>query len=393
MGLMRWRILALLFLARIGLGFQFQTLTSVGDGLVVAFGLDYAGVGLLIGLFMAPGLVLALPAGLLGRLIADKEMVVLGLFALAAGGLVSSFATGSAGVGFGRIISGAGFLFTTLYFAKMVADWFEGKEIATAMSILVMSWPFGIAMGQVVHVWLAETYTWRVPFQVASGYCLLTALAVFLLYRAPRDQTDAPAISTARLTLREWQLVLCAASAWGLFNAAYVTYLTFGPKMLEGLGMAAVAAAGVVSVGSWLMIISGTVCGHIVDRYGQRDIVLVSCMTGAVGALALLSLQGAGLAASLLFGLVGMAPAGVIMALAGLALRPEGRAFGMGVFFTVYYAIMLVTPPAAGVIFDATGHPKGPIWLAMAMFGSVVVCAVAFTRLKARPPQTVRSHC
>jgi len=48
---MRWRILALLFFARIALGFQFQTLASVGDGLVVAFGLDYAGIGLLIGLF------------------------------------------------------------------------------------------------------------------------------------------------------------------------------------------------------------------------------------------------------------------------------------------------------------------------------------------------------
>ncbi len=79
--MMRWRILALLFFARIGLGFQFQTLASVGDGLVLAFGLDYAGVGLLVGLFMAPGLFLALPAGYLGRLIADREMVVLGLVA------------------------------------------------------------------------------------------------------------------------------------------------------------------------------------------------------------------------------------------------------------------------------------------------------------------------
>lgn len=43
---MRWRMLVLLFLARIGLGFQFQTVASVGDDLVVAFGLDYAGLGL-----------------------------------------------------------------------------------------------------------------------------------------------------------------------------------------------------------------------------------------------------------------------------------------------------------------------------------------------------------
>jgi len=375
---MRWRILALLFLARIGLGFQFQTMASVGDDLVVAFGLDYAGLGFLIGLFMAPGLILAVPAGYLGRLIADREMVVIGLGALALGGLVSSLASGSGGIGAGRIIAGAGFLFTTLYFTKMVADWFEGREVATAMSILVMSWPFGIAMGQVGHAWLAGVFGWQSPFQVASAYCLIAAVAVFVFYKAPEHISAAQSVGALRLTGQEWRLMLCAAGAWGLFNAAYVTYLTFGPKVLEGVGLTAIAAAGTISVGSWLMIGSGAICGQIVDRFGRRNLVLAVCTTGAVAALWLLSVPGAGLAASLLFGLVGMAPAGVIMALAGLALRPAVRAFGMGVFFTIYYAIMLATPPVAGAIFDASGHPQGPIWLAVALFASVVPLALAF---------------
>ncbi|MEX0338004.1 MAG: CynX/NimT family MFS transporter [Arenibacterium sp.] len=388
---MRWRILALLFFARIGLGFQFQTLPSVGDGLVVAFGLDYAGVGLLIGLFMAPGLILALPAGYLSRLIADREMVVLGLGALALGGFVSSLAGGSPGVGFGRVIAGAGFLFTTLYFTKMVADWFEGREIATAMSILVMSWPFGIAMGQVGHAWLADIFDWRIPFQVASAYCLVAAVAVFAFYRAPDTAGGAKTESTTRLTRQEWRLITCAAGAWGTFNAAYVTYLTFGPKMLETIGLSAISAAGIISVGSWLMIGSGAVCGQIVDRLGRRDLVLTLCMTCAIVALWMLSLPGAGLAASLLFGLVGMAPAGVIMALTGLALRTEVRAFGMGIFFTIYYAVMLATPPVAGAIFDATGTPQGPIWLAMALFASVAACALAFSALKTRPEKPAQT--
>lgn len=139
---MRWRIIALLFVARIGLGFQFHTVASGGDGLVEAFGLDYAGIGLLIGLFMAPGLVLSLPAGYWGRFISDRMMVVFGLSAMAFGGLASSLASESWAIGAGRILAGTGSLFSMLYFAKMIADWFEGREIATAMSILVMSWPF-----------------------------------------------------------------------------------------------------------------------------------------------------------------------------------------------------------------------------------------------------------
>jgi MFS family permease len=379
---MRWRILGLLFLARIGLGFQFQTVASVGDNLVVAFGLDYAGIGFLIGLFMAPGLFLAIPAGYWGRFVSDRIMVVLGLGVLALGGFVSSLAVEIWTIGLGRIFAGAGFLFTTLYFTKMVADWFEGREIATAMSVLVMSWPFGIAMGQVGHAWLAETYVWQLPFQVASAYCLLAAFGVFLFYRAPHDLPSATSGSGAALTGQEWRLVFCAAAAWGVFNAAYVTYLSFAPKVLENLGQTAIAAAGIISIGSWIMIVSGALCGQIVDRFGGRNVVLTVCMGGAIVSLLLLDVPRAGPGASLLFGLIGMAPAGVIMALSGQALRAEVRAFGMGIFFTVYYAIMLVTPPIAGALRDATGKAQGPIWLAIILFALVVPLSIAFQYFK-----------
>ncbi|WP_299734608.1 MFS transporter [uncultured Roseobacter sp.] len=379
---MRWRILGLLFLARIGIGFQFQTVASVSDDLVVAFGLDYVDIGFLIGLFMAPGLFLSIPAGYWGRYVSDRTMVVIGLCALALGGAASSFATDSWAIAMGRVLAGAGFLFTTLYFTKMVADWFEGREIATAMSILVMSWPFGIAMGQVGHAWLAQTYGWQVPFQAASIYCLIAALGVYLLYRPPHDLPDATGGTRISLTRQEWRLVLCAAVAWGVFNAAYVTYLAFAPKVLESHGQTAIAAAGIISLGSWIMIFSGAACGQIVDRIGGRNIVLAVCMGGAIAALFLLGLPGAGVGASVLFGLIGMAPAGVIMAMAGQAMRPQVRAFGMGVFFTVYYAIMWITPPIAGAILDVTGNPQGPLLLAITLFAAVVPLGIAFQFFK-----------
>ena len=382
---MRWRILGLLFLARVGLGFQFQTVASVGEELVVAFGLSYADIGFLIGLFMAPGLFLAIPAGYWGRYVSDRIMVVLGLCALALGGAASSLATESWAIGMGRIFAGIGFIFTTLYFTKMVADWFEGREIATAMSILVMSWPFGIAMGQVGHAWLAQTYGWQVPFQAASAYCLIAAVGVFVLYRPPHDLPDETGGARVSMTRQEWRLMLCAAAAWGVFNAAYVTYLAFAPKVLEDHGQTAVAAASIISIGSWIMIISGAACGQFVDRFGRRNTVLAVCMGGAIAALLLLGLPGAGIGASILFGLIGMAPAGVIMAMAGQAMRPQVRAFGMGMFFTVYYAIMWITPPVAGAILDATGNPQGPLWLAMILFAVVVPLGIAFQFLKCAP--------
>jgi MFS family permease len=382
--MMRWRILALLFAARVGLGLQFQTMGAVGAELTGAFGLDNAQIGWMIGLFMAPGLFLALPAGFAGRFASDRMLAGTGLVCLAIGGTLSAVAMGPGGISLGRAFAGAGFLLATLYFTKMVADWFEGREIATAMSILVMSWPFGIAMGQIGHTWLAELYGWRVPFAVASVYCLLAALAVFAFYRAPAELPWRAAERIRGLLPREWGLILCAGIAWGVFNAGYVVYLSFGPAMLAAQGMTLLSAASVISVGSWLMILSGAACGQIVDRFGQRETVIAICMTGAVVALLLLGRPGAGLAASLIFGLIGMAPAGVIIALAGQAVAPERRALGMGVFFTVYYAIMTACPPVAGAILDRTGAPYDAILFGTALFGLVVPVAILFRMLKSR---------
>ena len=357
---MRWRILALLFLARIGLGFQFQTMGSVGDSLGVAFGLDYAQIGWLIGLFMVPGLFLAIPAGFWGRYVTDRVMVVVGLGLLALGGVVCAAAPSPWVVGLGRLFAGAGFLFANVYSTKMVADWFDGREMATAMGIFVMSWPMGIAMGQVGHVWLAELFGWRVPFLVAALYCLVASVGVINLYRPRADLPPAATLGGARLTGLEWRLLLCAAGAWAVFNAGYVIYLSFGPILLEGLGHSTIVAAGLTSAGSWVMILSGALCGLIADRFGYRTFIITICMCGGILALYLLSLPGFGLGASLLFGLVGIAPAGVIMALAGQAVAPERRAMGMGIFFEIYYLIMTIMPPFAGALLDATGLAPWP---------------------------------
>jgi len=388
---MRWRILALLFFARIALGFQFQTAASVGGDLVTEFGIDYSEVGFLIGLFMVPGLFLALPAGAIGRFLPDRILAFAGLSALALGGLLSGFGPGPVTIGFGRLVAGAGFLLATLYFTKMVADWFEGREISTAMSILVMSWPFGIAMGQVGHAWLADLQDWRLPFVVASLYCAVAAVGVLLFYRAPGERKITPGESSNRLSGREWQLILLAGTAWGVFNAGYVVYLSFAPQMLEELGHAPLQAAALISVASWIMIFSGAVCGQIVDRFNHRDLVLIICMTGAVASLWLIGTAGAGLAASLLFGLVGMAPAGVIMALAGQAVSPARRAFGMGIFFTVYYAIMAAGPPLAGWIFERAGTAGASLVLGMGLFACVIPVALMF-RLAQTKGRAVQSR-
>ena len=378
----RWSILALLFVCRIGLGLQFQTLGSVSDSLVAALGFSYAEIGTLIGLFMLPGLVLALPAGYLGRKLSDRVLVSLALLWLAAGGLIAALAQGFGWLALGRLACGVGFVFSTIYLTKMTADWFAGKELATAMGILVMSWPLGIALGQIGQVWIDLHIGWPAVFAAAALYCALAAVAMFVGYRPPPALAPQPT-GPIGLPRGELLLTLLAASCWGLYNAGYIVFLSFAPRVLMAGGHGPVPAAAIISLASWAMIFSGAIGGRIADRSGRGALMFYLCCVVGVAALLLLRQTAWAVPLSLVYGLAGGAPAGVIMALTGEAMAPQRRAFGMGVFFSLYFVLLSLGPPLAGGLYDASRDPFVPLQFAVLLFAGAALAFWLFRRLKA----------
>ena len=71
----RWTILTLLIFVRLVMGFQFQAVASITPFMVADLGLDFAEIGTLVGLYMLPGLVIALPGAMLGSRFSDLTMV------------------------------------------------------------------------------------------------------------------------------------------------------------------------------------------------------------------------------------------------------------------------------------------------------------------------------
>jgi len=382
----RWKILLLVFFARIGLGFQFQVLGSVSPQLVEQLSLSHAAVGTLIGLFLFSGIFLSFPAGFANRFVSDRSLVTGGLLLLAVGGWVSSFNSLFSTIAIGRIICGAGFVLSTLYFAKMVADWFSGREMATAMSVLVMSWPIGIALGQVVHPVIAEKFGYIAALYTASLYCFFAALFVAFAYKAPlSENTNSSKIATpaasANFTAKHWKLTLIAASVWGFFNAGYVVYLSFAARAIQADGYTEIQASIIASIASWIMIFSAIAAGQLADRTGKRDLILYISMFAAVLSLTMLAFQTAIIFATILFGLLGAASAGIIMALTGESMPAESRAFGMGIFFTLYFIIGLPAPATAGWLYDITGSLISPMLFGAFLFALVAVLNVLFRKI------------
>jgi MFS family permease len=144
--------------------------------------------------------------------------------------------------------------------------------------------------------------------------------------------------------------------------------------MIQSHGYTALQAGVIASVPSWIMVFASIGAGQIVDRTGRSDLVLYTGMFAATVSLLLLTQSMALWPAVILFGLVGAAPAGVIMALTGEAMPAHARAFGMGLFFSDYFVLVTPAPAIAGWFFDVTNKPDAAIVFGASLFALAAVC-------------------
>ncbi|MBR0734709.1 MFS transporter [Bradyrhizobium japonicum] len=349
----RWGILAILFVVRLTIAFQFQSVAAVAPLLQQTFAVGLADIGILIGLYFTPGIVLALPGGAIGRTLGDKPTTIAALLLMTAGSLVMATTEVWGWQMAGRLVSGAGGVLLTVQLTKMGTDWFAGKEIATAMAIFVNSWPAGVAISLLVLPAIGTAYGASAVFLTAGA---LTAIGIVLisLYQSPPGAT-VTAAGPGRLDPLALLAVIVAGLIWGLFNVGFAMIFSFGPSLLAERGWSIAAAGSAISLVMWLSVISVPAGGYLADRF-KRPLTLATAASLIVAALlAWLPRSDAVITILVLIGLIGGHPAGPIMSLAARVLAPETRAIGMGVFYTLFYAAMMLGPAVAGRLAKSAG--------------------------------------
>jgi uncharacterized membrane protein len=84
-------------------------------------------------------------------------------------------------------------------------------------------------------------------------------------------------------------------------------------------------------------------------------------------------------------GLLGGLAAGPIMSLPSRVLKPETRALGMGLFFTVFYMIQASAPWIAGAASSSTGSAAAAFDAGVVFLAITVGLVALFLRLAERP--------
>src|SRR6059036_1748172 len=377
----RWVALALIFVTRTSMGVQFQSIASVGPLLVADLGLSYAQVGTLIGLYLLPGVALSLPGGLIGQRFGDRRAVVCGLAAMVVGGLLTAWSDGFVGAAAGRLLSGGGAVLMNILLIKMTADWFAGREMATAMAAVLTAWPVGLGLAAATFGALATATSWRISLVVAAA---TAALGLVLMAAVFREVPERAAYARSALGARDLGLTVTSGAAWGVFFASLAAVIAFGPPMLVARGASLGQAGFEVSLAIWVTILSVPLGGVLSDRVGRPDVFIVAG-TVAAGALlfALPTIPGAALGLLLVGVAIGALP-GPLTSLLPRALAPERLATGLGVSYTAYYLVMAVVQPLAGWLRDVTGDPATPVRFAAAAMATTIASVVIFRVIERR---------
>lgn len=386
----RWAMLAVLALARTAMAYQVQSVGSISPFLVAELGIDYAALGTLVGLYMLPGVVIALPGGVLGQRFGDTRMCLLGLALMTVGGALMGVAESYTLAAFGRIVSGVGAVILNVLLTKMVADWFAGREIITAMSLFVNSWPLGFALGLMTQGPLAELAGWPVVMYVAAAACAASLVLVAVIYRPPRVATQSSSAASfvtafrLGLTGRELALTLLAGAVWSLYNVGFIVVVSFAPDFLTAAGRSMADAGAVASIATWLALVSVPLGGFLAERSGRPNAALALSLAAYAAVIAALTVWDAPVLLFVIMGVVNGVPAGIIMALPARAVRAEVLAPSMGLYFTCYYVGMAVLPAAAGWTRDAVGYAGAPLLFGAAVVIAALLAFAAFCWVEAR---------
>jgi predicted MFS family arabinose efflux permease len=387
----RWGILAVLFMVRATMAFQFQSIAAVAPLLGNQFGVSIADIGLLIGLYFAPGIILALPGGAIGKKFGDKQTALGALLLMLSGSVAMALATSWNVQICGRLVAGAGGVILSVQLTKMLTDWFAGREIATAMAILVNSWPAGIAVSLLTLPLIGTRWGIDAVHLAVAAFTACGIALIALFYRPP-DGNAAVATTVARLDRNTILAVITAGLIWGLFNIGFAIIFSFGPSMLVERGWSIAAAGSAISIVLWLAVFSVPFGGFLADRTKRPQTILVAAALVFAMLMILLPRTSAVVLTVAALGLISGQPAGPIMSLPARVLQPATRAIGMGLFFTMFYGAMMLGPVIGGHLAKWTGTAATAFDFGAAMVLACPLLLWGFNRIAARPLASVRAH-
>ena len=375
----RWVVLAAGTVAQAATASCFLGLAAVTPALRAHYGLDVAGVGLLLGAFSAGLIPTLVPWGVAADRFGERPVMTTGLLG-SAGALAGAAAvTGPLAAGALLALAGASGAAVNAASGRAVLTWFPHDGRGLAMAVRQTSVPIGAGLAALGLPVAAGAGGVPAVFAVLAA---TSAVAAGTVVAAVREPPDAPRrgpgrTAPVREVLGDPRLLRLSAAGLLLVVPQFVGSVLLVEVLVDG-GLGVAAAAALLALTQLLGAAGRLGNGVWSDRAGSRlrplRIVAAAVAAGYTGA-ALVQPGPVVVLAAVLVPAAALAISwnGLVFTAAG-ELAPPGRAAtAMAVSNTANYVSAAATPVAAGALALAAG------WPAALGLAAVAACAALLT--------------
>lgn len=344
------------------------------------FGLGYAEVGMLRGLFAGSMAGLQVPAGALAERIGGPLVLGLGTALVGIGFLVAGASVGYLMLAIALVLAGIGASVQHPIAANLVASAFSGRRSRTALAGYNFSGDLGKMAFPALTAGLVAVMPWQSATMLLGVLALAAAAAILLVRGLPGRETEPAAIAEtvtaaaprAASVGHGFPLLLSIAM---IDSATRMGFLTFLPFLLQQKG----ADLPAIGVALTLVFAGGAagklVCGWLGARLGVVAAVFLTEGLTAAGILALLPLPlFAGL---LVLPLIGVALNGTSSVLYGTVpelVAPARRQRAFSIFYTGGIGAGALSPVLYGLVSDLIDVP-----VMMMLIAAVVLATLPLT--------------
>ena len=346
----------ILFCSYFGFGVLLQVFPPLLGELQKEFALDHRSASLVITLFLAPMVLVALPAGIAADRFGPVTTIRAGLFTMLAGTAVTLAAPTWAQVLAGRAIAGLGSGLLLVALLKVAAENGPREKLGIALGIFAAGLPAGTGIAFNLLRPLSQPAGWRGAL-AAAGLLVLASVLVFEVASGRRLARSAISVNPS-LVLRSgelWRLSLVTVLGY----AAIIGFTTWAPTTLVGYARIPVWVASLIA--SILLVVDipfAPFWGAVSDRLKRRKMFVIAAfavylpgsllvpgvaVSGAVLVLVLV-IAAMGIGCSMFF------PAA--LAIPAETVQPDHAGAAYGLLFTAQVAGMLVGPLAIGLVLD-----------------------------------------
>lgn len=401
-------------------GFDILAVTFAAPGIVAAWGIDRAQLGVVfaVGLVgIAAGSLLVAPlADLIGR----RAMILWCLVVMTAGTLLCAFSTSVTSLTAYRLLTGLGIGAMIATINPLAAEYANARRRDLCVGLMAVGFPLGGVLGGAVVAWLLRHYDWRSIFIFAGALSVAMVPLVlrwmpepigFLIEQrspgslervnaflarcghAPVSQLPPPR-STAKGGARLAYIfgtdmlgsTLLITAIYFLYVMTVYFFLSWIPTLVADLGYSASVAASVSAIANLSGVVGGAWLGWLAHRFGLKVLSIVALLGmgactagfGLIPADLLLLKLAAGAAGFFLFaGMIGL------YAVIARTFPTHVRATGTGFVIGVGRAGSALAPLLAGLLF-AAGMGRDVVCVLMAI--TAVAAAVLLMTFRVRAP-------